>query len=63
MKAEKKKLEAQKPAGKKAAVDKKQQFTLKTVFPFNLELERDHLLASFASDEKENTDKKDAVDK
>lgn len=60
MKVEKQKLAAHKPAGKKAAVDKKQQFSLKTVLPFNLELERDQLLASFAPAAKGNQDGENA---
>jgi hypothetical protein len=53
MKAEKQKLTAQKPvgkAGKKGALDKKQQFLLKSILPLNLEHERDQLLASFGLD-------------
>jgi|GEM_PF-3396785 len=48
MNAEKKKLTTQKPIAKKGA-EKKQPLSLKTVMPLNLEHERDHLLASFAS--------------
>ena len=45
--AEKQKLAAPKPAGKKGTADKKQPYSLKTMLPFNLEYERDQLLGSF----------------
>ena len=66
MKAEKQKLETQKPvakAGKKGAVDKKQPFSLKTMFPFNLEHERDQLLASFGSAAKDDQENGNAAGK
>jgi hypothetical protein len=64
LKAEKQKLAAQpKPAGKRGTVDKKQPFTLKAMLPFNLEYERDQLLASFAAPAKDAPDKGDAAGK
>ncbi|MGE5194340.1 MAG: hypothetical protein ACM3U2_17765, partial [Deltaproteobacteria bacterium] len=49
LKDEKKKLTVQKPpakGNKKAAGDKKQQFTLKTYVPLEFEVEKEHILAS-----------------
>ncbi len=49
---EKKKLTVQKPAaaaGKKGAADKNQEFSLKSSVPLDFDIERDRLLASFAS--------------
>lgn len=65
MKTEKQKIAAQnnKPAAKKAGADKKQQHSLKTVLPLNLELERDHLLASLAPATKDKADKDDPAGK
>ena len=66
LKTEKQKLVVNKPAakaGKKGAVDKKQQFTLKSVLPLNLEQERDQLLASFVQPVQEAADKGAAAGK
>ena len=50
LKDQKQKLTVQTPAakgGKKAPLDKKQQFTLKNYLPFDLEVEKDRVLGSF----------------
>ena len=51
LKNQKQKLTVQKPAakaGKKGVQGKKQRLTFKTLFPLDLERERDHLLATLA---------------
>ena len=49
LKNQKQKLTVQKPPkGKKGAADKKQHLSIKTLFPFDLEHERDRLLETFA---------------
>jgi hypothetical protein len=63
MNAEKQKLAAHKPAAKKGAVDKKQQLTLKTILPLDLERERSQLIASFAVATKDDHDQQDVANK
>jgi hypothetical protein len=50
LKNQRQKLTVQKPAAKggQKAPDKKQQFSLKTYLPLDLEVEKEHVLGSFA---------------
>ena len=60
---EKQKLTVQKPAakaGKRAPLDKKQQFSLKTFLPLDLDIEKHHVLASFEHSGKEVADENPA---